>query len=306
MDSNRCRAQWMLIWFCRFNFFKVVRRPKATHDLLVPRRRAWQHTRVNCMKCVHDWWNGCERLLLVTARSVERGAVAMVGVDGGWMAWKTSRTDGSGGGGSAKREPDWTRVRRRYRRAGGRWEILRSSATLYARAEGLKLMNNINPHRNRYLYASWDFPCRVQRLLAASRRPPAPVSSIYGRHPLKAINLFSTGLINVYVCECVWEKERECARASLQGLLVMQGHCEGMYALVHRSCDSSNLNFGNQRIWWTFDEHDGFKKKKNTFVSWTLRWAWLQLFTTKNKFLLYEMNANNNLNRIKYYDNVQL
>lgn len=48
----------------------------------------------------------------------------------------------------------------------GGWEILRSSTIHCAAVSvGLKLMNDINPYRHRYLYASGDFPCRVQRLV---------------------------------------------------------------------------------------------------------------------------------------------
>ncbi|VVC43202.1 Hypothetical protein CINCED_3A021769 [Cinara cedri] len=38
----------------------------------------------------------------------------------------------------------------------------------YPSEQGLKLMNGINPYRRCYLYASGDFPCRVQRLVAVA------------------------------------------------------------------------------------------------------------------------------------------
>lgn len=56
-------------------------------------------------------------------------------------------------------EPDWM-----HGDGGGEREILWSSASSYYPSEGLKLMNDINPYRHRYLYASGDFPYRVHRL----------------------------------------------------------------------------------------------------------------------------------------------
>lgn len=77
-------------------------------------------------------------------------------------------------------EPDWE-----YMSGGGGAPDERfcgrsqPAAILYIREEDLKLMNGINPYRHRYLYASGDFPCRVQRLVVVAGDLLVPLTGCF-------------------------------------------------------------------------------------------------------------------------------